>query len=67
MAKFVAFQTFDLISNTISGNRLINPEHVVELTGYHEDGHTPLTRIKLVTGDFFDVPLTIVKVSEILK
>lgn len=54
MAKLKTFETYDIIDGT-TANRIINVDHIVEITSLSASSTQPLSRLTLVTGAFVDV------------
>jgi len=53
MAKIITVDTYDLVSKK-SEKRNINADHIIEVAKLISYDSKPLTRIKLVNGDFLD-------------
>ncbi|HPZ75062.1 MAG: hypothetical protein WC245_08540 [Bacteroidales bacterium] len=53
MAKIITVDTYDLVSKK-SEKRNINADHIIEVEKLISYDSKPLTRIKLVNGDFLD-------------
>ena len=66
MANLKEFETYDLVSQN-KGQRIINVEHVIEITGLTSYDGNPLTRIKLVNGDLLEVKKRVDEIREELN
>lgn len=64
MAKIISIETYDLVKSKASGIRHINADQIIEVSDLISYDSKPLTRIKLVNGDFLDTQKS---VDEILK
>lgn len=63
MAKIIILDTYDLVSKQ-SIKRNINVNHIIEVADLKSYDSKPLTRIKLINGEFLD---TQEGVTEIIK
>lgn len=62
MAKFVELDHYDILNSRADGKRLINVDVISEIVG-DMGSTTSITRVKLIGGDYIDVPDTLVNVK----
>jgi len=67
MPRFISFETFNMMDQRPDGSRMINVDHVTELIGQNSYNSKPLTRIKLVNNETFDVLKNIDEVKRELE
>ena len=58
MTKIIEFDTYNSLDKK-NYKRYINAEHIIELQEFVDTESKPLTRIKLVNGDFMDIKTSI--------
>lgn len=66
MAKIITVDTYDLVSKK-SEKRNINADHIIEVEKLISYDSKPLTRIKLVNGDFLDTQKNFENILKIIN
>lgn len=66
MAKIIDIDTYDLVSKK-SDKRHINTDHVIEVEDLVSYDSKPLTRIKLVNGDFLDTQKSVADIVKVIN
>jgi hypothetical protein len=62
MAKFVELEHYDILKGRPDGKRLINVDIISEIVG-DLGSAIPVTRVKLIGGDYIDVQDTYINVK----
>ena len=66
MAKIITIDTYDLVSKQ-NAKRNINADHIIEVEDLISYDSKPLTRIKLINGDFLDTQKSVADIVNVIN